>query len=86
MESHRSIKKQFNEQEDKQKVIIGESHVKQATTLEQHIDRAVSKMNELFSEVKTDVKSQSSIIEALNTQIESIKKDQQTLMSAFAKN
>ena len=67
VESQRSIKKQFNEQEDKQKVIIGESHVKQATTLEQHIDRAVSKMNELFSEVKTDVKSQSSIIEALNT-------------------
>jgi len=65
---------------------LGESNVKQATSLEQHIDRAVSKMNELFSEVKTDVQSQSTIIEALNTQIESIKKDQQTLMSAFSKN
>jgi len=86
VESQRNIKKQFNEQEDKQKVILGESNVKQATNLEQHIDQAVSKMNELFSEVKTDVKSQSTIIEALNTQIESIKKDQQALMSAFTKN
>jgi len=86
-ETQRDIKRKFNEQEDKQKVIISESQTKNASTIESQLDRAVSKMNEIFSEVKNhiqEIKNQGSSIEAITNQIENIKKDQQTILTSIS--
>lgn len=49
------MKRKFNEQEDKQKIMLTEVSVKQAANMEQQITRAVTKINEALTEVKASI-------------------------------